>query len=88
MLRFVNGRYFDGEKEITKEEYDALRGVIFEKKRWVNAVFSGEALLDDVPEEWREEIASRVERRREEDAQPKELEPDEALEIILGGGEA
>lgn len=85
MLRFVNGRYYDGEKEITKEEYDALRAVIFEKKRWVNAVFSGEAALADVPEEWREEIAERVERRREEEAQPEELTDDEALEIILGG---
>lgn len=85
MLRFVNGRYFDGENEITKEAYDALRTVIFEKKRWVNAVFSGESSQDDVPEEWREEIAERVKTRREEDAQPKELGPDEALEIILGG---
>lgn len=85
MLRFVNGRFFDGENEITKEAYDALRAVIFEKKRWVNAVFSGEASPDDVPEEWREEIAERVKTRREEDAQPKELGPDEALEIILGG---
>lgn len=85
MLRFVNGRYYDGENEITKEEYDALRAVIFEKKRWVNAVFSGEATLADVPKEWREEIAERVERRREEEAQPEELTDDEALEIILGG---
>ncbi len=85
MLRFVNGRYFDGEEEITKEEYDALRTVIMEKKRWVGRVYSGAASIEEVPTEWREEIAERVERRREEDAQPKELEPDEALEIILGG---
>ena len=85
MLRFVNGRYFDGENEITKEEYDGIRAVIFEKKRWVNEVFSGEASLDDVPEDWREEIASRVERRREEEAQPEEIGMDEALDIILGG---
>lgn len=85
MLRFVNGRYFDGENEITKETYDALRAVIFEKKRWVNEVYSGEATLVDVPEEWREEIAERVEQRREEEAQPEELMDDEALEIILGG---
>ena len=85
MLRFVNGRYFDGENEITKEKYDVLRTVIFEKKRWVNAVFSGEASLDDVPEEWRKEIASRVERRREEEAKPEEISMDEALDIILGG---
>lgn len=88
MLRFVNGRYFDGEEEITKEEYDALRTLIMEKKRWVGRVYSGAASIEEVPTEWREEIASRVEQRREEDAQPKELEPDEALEIILGGGEA
>lgn len=85
MLRFVNGHYYDSENEITKEEYDVLRTVIFEKKRWVNAVCSGEALLDDVPEEWREEIAERVEQRREEEIQPEEISMDEALEIILGG---
>lgn len=85
MLRFVNGRFFDGENEITKEAYDALRAVIFEKKRWVNAVFSGEASPDDVPEEWREEISARVEQRREEEAQPEEISMDEALEIVLGG---
>lgn len=85
MLRFVNGRFFDGENEITKEAYDALRAVIVEKQRWVNAVFSGEASLDDVPEEWREEISARVEQRREEEAQPEEISMDEALEIILGG---
>ena len=51
----------------------------------MNAVFSGEASLDDVPEEWRKEIASRVERRREEEAKPEEISMDEALDIILGG---
>lgn len=85
MLRNVNGRYFDGEKEVSKAEYDALKAVIYEKKRWVADVFSGAAVLDDVPAEWRDEIAARVEQRREEAAQPEEISMDEALEIILGG---
>ena len=84
MLRAVNGHYYDGEKEITKEEYDGIRAVIFEKKRWVNAAYSGEATLADVPEEWREEIASRVEKRRAEQELPEEISMEEALEIILG----
>lgn len=85
MLRAVNGHYYDDENEISQEEYELLRAAVFEKRRWVNTVFSGEASLDDVPEEWREEIAERVEQRRAEQELPEEISMEEALEIILGG---
>lgn len=85
MLRAVNGHYYDDENEISQEEYELLRASVFEKSRLVNEVFSGEASLDDVPEEWREEISSRVAQRKAEQEQAEEISMDEALEIILGG---
>lgn len=85
MLRKVNGRYWHDDAEIGKDEYDALVAIVMEKNAWVGKVYSGAASIEEVPTEWREEIAERVEQRREEDAQPKELGPDEAMEIILGG---
>lgn len=88
MLKAVNGRYWHDGAEIGKDEYDALVAIVMEKNAWVGKVYSGAASIDEVPAEWREEIAERVKQRREEDEQPKDLEPDEALEIILGGGEA
>lgn len=88
MLKAVNGRYWHDDAEIGKDEYDALVAIVMEKNAWTSRVYSGAASIDEVPAEWREEIAERVKQRREEDAQPKELEPDEALDIILGGGEA
>ena len=88
MLKAVNGRYWHDDAEIGKNEYDALVAAVMEKNAWTSRVYSGAASIDEVPAEWREEIAERVKQRREEDKQPKDLEPDEALEIILGGGEA
>ena len=88
MLKAVNGRYWHDDVEIGKDEYDALVAAVMEKNAWTSRVYSGAASIDEVPTEWREEIAERVKQRREEDEQPKDLEPDEALEIILGGGEA
>ena len=85
MLRTVNGRYWHDDEEIGKDEYDALVAIVMEKNAWTSRVYSGAASIDEVPAEWREEIAERVKQRREEDEQPKELGPDEALEIILGG---
>lgn len=88
MLKAVNGRYWHDDAEIGKDEYDALVAAVMEKNAWTNRVYSGTASIDEVPAEWREEIAERVKTRREEDAQPKDLTDEEALEIILGGGEA
>lgn len=85
MLKAVNGRYWHDGAEIGKDEYDALAAAVMEKNAWTSRVYSGAASIDEVPAEWREEIAERVKTRREEDAQPKDLTDEEALAIILGG---
>ena len=76
--------------EITEAEYNALLAEIREKAALVNKLYSGEITIDDVPEEWQEEIQRRVDERiaaegeAAEDTDP-ELSAEEALEIIMGG---
>lgn len=46
----------------------------------------GLASIEDVPEEWREEIRQRVEARlASSGAEGQEISPEEAMEIIVGG---
>ena len=52
-----------GGTEITKEEYDALLTEIREKAALVDKLYNGEITIEDVPEEWREEIQRRVDER-------------------------
>ena len=79
-----------GGTEITEAEYNALLAEIREKAALVNKLYSGEITIDDVPEEWQEEIQRRVDERiaaegeAAEDTDP-ELSAEEALEIIMGG---
>lgn len=83
MLRAVNGRYWQDDREITVAEYNELMAIVKSKSRLVSQIMNGDATLDDCPEEWREEIAARVEARQNE----PEAEPDasEILDILTGG---
>ena len=85
MLRESNGHYWDGETEITKEEYDAKLEVIYAKIRLVNAVYEGTASINDCPEEWREEIERRVEEMKAEDDPDPDIDEADAFEFLFGG---
>ena len=79
-----------GGVEITESEYNALLAEIREKAALVDRLYSGEITIDDVPTEWQEEIQRRVDERiaAEGAAEEQDLSAEEALDIILGGGNA
>ena len=52
-----------GGVEISEQEYNSLLAMIREKATLVNALYSGEITLADVPTEWQEEIQRRVDER-------------------------
>lgn len=76
-----------GGVEITETEYNRLMSEIREKAAFVNNLYSGEITIDDVPEDWREEIQRRVDERIAADgaAEEQDISAEEALGIILGG---
>ena len=76
--------------EITEAEYNALLTEIREKAALVEQLYNGEITIDDVPTEWQEEIQRRVNERiaAEGAAEEQDLSAEEALNIILGGGNA
>ena len=78
----------NGGTEITEAEYNALLAEIREKAALVEQLYIGEITIDDVPEAWREEIQRRVDERiaAEGAAEEQDLSAEEALNIILGGG--
>lgn len=80
----------NGGTEITEAEYNALLSEIREKAALVDKLYSGEITIDDVPTEWQEEIQRRVNERiaAEGAAEEQDLSAEEALDIILGGGNA
>ena len=77
----------NGGVEITEAEYNSLLAEIREKEDLVDKLYSGEIAIDDVPEDWREEIQHRVDERvaAEGSAEEQDISADEALEILLGG---
>ena len=79
-----------GGVEITESEYNALLAEIREKAALVDRLYSGEITIDDVPTEWQEEIQRRVDERiaAEGTAEEQDISAEEALDIILGGGNA
>ena len=79
-----------GGTEITEAEYNALLVEIREKAALVEQLYNGEITIDDVPTEWQEEIQRRVNERiaAEGAAEEQDLSAEEALNIILGGGNA
>ena len=76
-----------GGVEITEEEYNAILTEIRTKADLVNLVYAGEITIDDVREDWQEEIQRRVDERIAQQGTMEEQDiPDsEALAIILGG---
>ena len=79
-----------GGVEITEAEYNAILAEIREKAALVEQLYNGEITIDDVPTEWQEEIQRRVNERiaAEGAAEEQDLSAEEALDIILGGGNA
>ena len=77
-----------GGVEITEAEYNSLLAEIREKAALVEQLYNGEITIDDVPTEWQEEIQRRVNERiaAEGAAEEQDLSAEEALNIILGGG--
>lgn len=49
--------------EITEDEYNSLLAEIRDKAALVDQLYSGEITIDNIPEEWRDEIQSRVDER-------------------------
>ena len=80
----------NGGVEITEAEYNTLLAEIREKAALVEQLYNGEITIDDVPTEWQEEIQRRVDERiaAEGAAEEQDLSAEEALNIILGGGNA
>lgn len=80
----------NGGVEITEAEYNALLAEIREKAALVEQLYNGEITIDDVPTEWQEEIQRRVNERiaAEGTVEEQDLSAEEALDIILGGGNA
>ena len=76
-----------GGTEITEAEYNALLSEIREKAALVDKLYSGEITIDDVPEDWQEEIQRRVDERiaAEGSAEEQDIPAEEALDILLGG---
>ena len=80
----------NGGTEIPEAEYNALLTEIREKAALVEQLYNGEITIDEVPTEWQEEIQRRVNERiaAEGAVEEQDLSAEEALNIILGGGNA
>ena len=76
-----------GGTEITEEEYNRLLTEIREKAALVDRLYNGEITIEEIPEQWREEIQRRVDERiaAEGAAEEQDLPAEEALNIIMGG---
>ncbi|MBR5560177.1 MAG: hypothetical protein IKU73_02045 [Clostridia bacterium] len=76
-----------GGVEITQEEYNRLLTEIRDKVMLVENLYIGAITLSDVPQEWQEEIARRVDERiaQQGEAEAQDISAEEALDIILGG---
>lgn len=88
----ITGRIYavgigNGGTEITETEYNRLMSEIREKAALVDKLYSGEITIEDVPEEWQEEIQRRVDERIQADGEAAEqpISAEEAMDIILGG---
>lgn len=86
MLEKRGELYYRNGLQITPEEYtNTLKG-IREKAALVNSISQGLASIEDVPDEWQEEIQQRVEERlAESEEEDQEISAEEAMEIIVGG---
>ena len=83
MLIYHNKNYYQDGTQITAAEYAAALAEIKAKAAWVDKICTGSAAIEDVPEEWQEEIRGRAAECQADD--DHDLTAEEALEIILGG---
>lgn len=83
----IRNRYYRDGIEITAEEYAAEIEIIKAKAEWTRKVFSGIANIEDVPDEWREEIENNVANLQSSEEEDDEISAEEALAIIMGGTE-
>ncbi len=81
----IHDRYYRDGIEITAEEYAAEFEIIKAKAEWTRKVFSGTANIEDVPDEWREEIENNVVNLQSSEEEDDEISAEEALEIIMRG---
>ena len=81
----IHDRYYRDGIEITTEEYAAEIEIIKAKAEWTRKVFSGIANIEDVPDEWREEIENNVANLQSSEEEDDEISAEEALEIIMRG---
>lgn len=81
----IHDRYYRNGVEITAEEYAAEFEIIKAKAEWTRKVFSGTANIEDVPDEWREEIENNVVNLQSSEEEDDEISAEEALEIIMRG---
>ena len=75
-----------GGQEITEAEYNTLLSEIREKSAMVDKLYSGEITIDEVPEDWQEEIQRRVNERitAEGEAAEQPVSGDEFLSMLEG----
>lgn len=75
-----------GGTEITESEYNTLLAEIREKAALCDNLYSGEITIDDVPEDWQEEIQRRVDERisAEGEAAEQDISGDEFLSMMEG----
>lgn len=85
MLIAHNRNHYQDGTQITAAEYAAALAEIKAKVAWVYKICTGSDAIEDVPEEWQEEIRGRAAERQAEYTDPA-LTAEEALDIILGGG--
>lgn len=81
----IHDRYYRDGIEITAEEYAAEIEIIKAKAEWTRKVLSGIANIEDVPDEWREEIENNVANLQSSEEGDDEISAEEALEIIMRG---
>ena len=74
-------------KEITESEYNQLYAKIQEKANWYNIIYADESRIDEVPEEWRNDILYEVNEQKAAEQAAKENVSDAevtgAVEAIL-----
>lgn len=71
--------------EITEAEYNALLSEIQEKAAYTEKLYTGEIIIEDVPEAWREEVQANVDALKAADEEAAQnISGDELLSMIEG----
>lgn len=70
--------------EITEAEYQALEQMRQEMYGYAERVYAGDITIDDIPEEYREDVATMIEDMQAAEPDPDEISDAEALAIIQG----